>query len=402
MKKLILKKISIMLNIKNFIFLLFVVTYENIQSSQYGPTTFYNKPYSSEPYFFDSSITFTAGQTNKAFNQNHETVPFLSQYGYEDFLNKFIDQTLSNDNITSQGHGELSGKYEFEQLQLSLYKNIHNNLFIFITTSIDNLTVKSITAKFAPTEEPLTDNQIIYLEKLRKILPEEINQSGMLTTGFYTGYKKTLESFEHLDFLQITLRVGILTPQCMYENNDSILKYPFIANITFGYPIATIVSLGVLDHLNFGLYGLIIPYQPKTLFIPINNTPSHNQLLMTEKTMGTFSPKPFLTSTFYIEAHDPLNKFIGTIAYSYMYGLNWTITPLKKTLISTDLINDTSLLAPRSSGAITFQFDYNMKNEKAPNAPMFSFFYAMDLNGMLTPKINVAGGTSNFQMSYDF
>ena len=139
--------------------------FQTITASQYAPNIFFSKPSKDVANQSNFSIGFSAGFANKAFNANGETVPFLQQYGTEDFLNRFIEPSLGPDNLTSAGLGHISGKYHFKQFRFIYEQNIHHKLLFGAEISLQDLSITNITPEFISSEYPLSDNQITYLNK---------------------------------------------------------------------------------------------------------------------------------------------------------------------------------------------------------------------------------------------
>ena len=81
--------------------------------SQYAPDSYFQKPYYSEKEFQTVLANFTTGYAAHAYNQDSQRVPFLQQFGSEDFLQRFVDPSLNSTSTTSLGKGQLSGDFQF-------------------------------------------------------------------------------------------------------------------------------------------------------------------------------------------------------------------------------------------------------------------------------------------------
>jgi len=180
------------------------------------------------------------------------------------------------------------------------------------------------------------------------------------------------------------------------------LQYPIAGNITFSYPITAILSVGLLKHVNFGLYTLMIPLQPTQLLLPVNRTESNNQILLSEATRVQVNPKPLFSTVLYMELHDFVPKCQGTIGYGYAHGMQWSLTSLNEREFPSEKINQTKILGPWSISTMFFQLDYSFKSEKNPNAPNILLFYTVPIAGVLYPKMNTIGGAYYLNFTYDF
>ena len=135
--------------------------FQTMQASQYAPNIYYSNPFKDEPFLSNPAITFSAGFANKAFDENGKTVPFLQQYGTEDFLQRFVDPSLSHDDLTSAGQGLITGDFHFKQYLFLYEQNISHKLLFGTIISLQDYTVNNIRAEFIPDNQPLSQDQII-------------------------------------------------------------------------------------------------------------------------------------------------------------------------------------------------------------------------------------------------
>jgi hypothetical protein len=374
-----------------------------LQASTYGPGLLFHKPYSPAPYESCFYMAFTEGNTTQAYNENGVVVPYLQEYGPEDFLKRFIDTTLPKTNIETLGTIDFSGKFNFEQLNLFYNKNIHKNLFIGLATSIRNLSLTGISTNIhLDPGVVLNPEQLRGLDRFESKIPRSIDKSGIFATAIELGYNKIWNDFHDIDFIQFFMKGAISIPQWMTGHNVAALQYPIAGNITFSYPITAILSVGLLKHVNFGVYALMIPLQPTQLFLPVNRTDSNNQILLSEATRVQVNPKPLFSTVLYMELHDFLPKCQGTIGYGYAHGMQWSLTSLHEREFPSEKINQTKILAPWSISTMFFQVDYSFQSEKNPHAPSVSLFYTVPIAGILYPKMNTIGGAYHLSCSYDF
>ncbi len=370
--------------------------------SQYKPDSFFQKPYFSQNDFTNISAIFSGGFASQAYNKNGQKVPYLQQFGPENLLKKFTDPSLAKDNSDSFGQGQLTGEFHIRELILSCYKNMDHGFFIEGTAVIQDLLVDNISVQFIPTSITLTNEQEVYLQNLQQKLPTSINNSGMFTTAYYAGYSKTFLDFTDIDFVDVTIKIGFMSPQAMTDSNISILQLPFNQNFNFGYPLIAAASLGVLDWLTIGCNGSIIPWQSATKNIPMNNTLSGNNLLVTQSGIAKIERGPLLASSIYLEADHFHQRLSTTFGYAYTKNYAYTITPIDQSNFPKNLVNQSSLLNSWSFGSIYMQFDVDFACESNPSAPIVTALCNMPIAGELSSKTTIFGGSYSLQLSYTF
>lgn len=375
---------------------------QTISASHYAPHIYYAKPSKDEPYLTNASLNFTAGFANQAFNANGASVPFLQQYGPEDFLLRFVDPSLGPDNLETAGQGYISGKYQFKQMIFAIEKKIFHQLLFGMISSFQDLCVTNITPKFIDEEISLMPSQTIYLEKLERVIPTNITASGMSSTVIYLGYNESITTFNRIDSVDILLLAGIITPQSMKNDNRSILQYSPADNYYFGYPIIGAVTIGVRDWFGLGATGQIIPYQPTQMMIPINRTSENNFLLFSQETQATVQQSPFISGTLYVDIQSPSSGIKGAIAYTYSKYLQSVITPIDRFQFPFAHANRSILLDGYTFGSLLFELEIDCSAPTKKLAPIISFFYSMPILGNYYQKVYFFGGECNLQINLDF
>ena len=376
--------------------------FQTMNASQYNPNGFFLKPFKDLPYHTNASISFSAGSANTAFDRNGKTVPFLQQYGPEDFLERFVNPSLGPDNLESAGQGHISGIYQFKQYRFAYEHNIFHQLIFGTVFEIQDISITNINASFLQDEYPLSLDQINYVEKLNQNIPNTINQSGLFTANFYFGYNEKLINFNHIESLKVMLLAGISTPQSMKNKNFSVLQHPCSANIHFGYPVTSTIAVDVRDWFSCGFSGLVVPFQPCTLTIPINRTSENNHLLFSQATRAKIDQAPFFSATLYTELKNPTRGLVGTIAYNYSSYLRSKVTPIDLIQFPVTHANKSLLLDGYNLGAILLQLDIDSSKNNKKLAPAVSFFVSIPIVGKLYQKTYLFGGSSTLQLSYTF
>ena len=383
-------------------FMIVIGLLQTLPASQYAPNVYYTKPFNDDLFATNASVTFSAGYANEAYDANGNTVPFLEQYGPEDFLERFIHPELGQDNTDSAGQGAISGKYHFKQFRFACSQNIFHKLFIGAIIVMQDITISNITPQFLPSQMPLSPDQISYLEKLNAILPDSINQAGMYNTIIHVGYSEKLTDFNHINSFHGMLLIDLSTPQSMSNNNESIFQFPCAANYFFGYPVVGTVDVEINDAFTFGFCGLVIPFQPITKIIPVNDPTTNNHLLFSDSTQADIHQQPFFAGTMYTAVKTVDSKYTGTIAYCYSQYLHTIITPIGTSEFASMYAHRSIFQSGYSLGAFLIQFDIDCTNQETKLAPIISVYFSIPVAGQFYQKTYLFGGACNFKISYDF
>lgn len=378
-------------------------SFHMVHASQYDPNIYYfTIPSKDIPNLATPLLSLSAGFANEAYNKDGKLVPYLQQYGPEDFLQRFVNPLLGPDSLESAGQGLISGQYHFKQYLFSFEQNINHKLLFGAIAALQDLAITNITPEFIPEEYPLSAEQNIYLEKLKSVLPQTINQYGMNSAFFYLGYNEELTHFNHINSLGIILLLSITTPQWMKNHNNTIMQYPCAANIHFGYPVAGSIKASINDNFSFGFSGLATPFQPCYTTIPINKTSENNHLLFSQSTQAKIKQSPFISGILYIELEHCSSKTSGMIAYSYSQYLKSKIIPNNPILFPESHANKSILLDGYTLGAFLFQINFNPITDKKNVSPLYSLYFSIPVVGKLYPKTYLFGGQCAFEINYNF
>lgn len=369
--------------------------------SQYKPDSFFQTPYFAQDDFTNIAVNISGGFASQAYNQKGHKVPYLQQFGTETFLKQFTDQSLSHDNTENFGQGFLDGQFHVREIIVSCYKNMNKGYFLESAIVIQDLSINHIDIAYTPNII-LTENHLQYLEQLQQKLPESLNQSGMFTTAVYGGYTKSFVHFTHLDFIDLTIKTGFMSPQAMTKNYDSFLQMPYYGNLNFGYPIIATGSMGLLDWITLGMNGSIVPWQTTTKTIPLKNTISENTLLGMQPGLATIARGPLCVASLYFQADHFHQGTSAMIGYSYTKSYPYTITPFDIMNFSDQTSNSSQLTDDWSFGSLYMQFDVDFATHCKPNSPLLTFYCNIPIAGHFCPKTTIFGSAYNLQISYKF
>lgn len=386
-------------------FFVFIIGFLRLQASQYGPNMLFQKPYDATDYIGNFTGTFCVGKTSSSYNQAGQVVPFLKNYGKQDILVSFIDHSYNHDIIDKIGTVDFTGQLQFACANLSYYKNIMHHIFLGLGTIIQNLdvTINDFTIELTKN---LTEKEEQLLQVFESKIPKILNTSGILSAYLETGYNRKFTELKSLEFLQLYLKGAIITPQWAQGGDLNLLQYPFTGNISFGYQIMAILTMGISKHMNFGLFGTINSFQSKVTEAVDNSQIVQNQLLSHKKIVARYTPGTVYNGAVYWEIDNFSHPFTLTTGLSFMHGTGRKIKPLH---------GQTSFYADGSSGvnfnvnttleswnitALFFELDYNFLTKENTQAPCLTLFFNTPLSGYHYPKINAIGGEFGLTFNY--
>ena len=386
------------------IFLLSFFSY--LDASQYGPNMLFQKPYDTQDYMGNFTGTFCVGKTDQSYNESGQIVPFLKNYGKQDFFLDFIDPTAGRDLINKIGTIDFSGEIAFQSMNLSYYKNIMHHMFLGLGTIVQNLNVH-ISKSNIELMTTLTPDQLQRLEVFEAKIPENLNTSGILSTYLESGYNRKFTNLQSMDSLQLYLKGAIITPQWAQGGQLNLLQYPFTGNTTFGYQVMTIISMHLTHHMTFGIFSTINSFQSKMVEVPHDENIVNNHLIINKKTLARYTPGTVYNGAVYLEFDEFSHPISVTAGLSFMYGTGRKLkemNPATYNVISSSEVNiyTNATLQAWNVTALFLELDYNFLTQENPEGPCLTVFFNTPLAGYHYPKIHAIGGEFGLNFNYRF
>lgn len=359
------------------------------------------KPEQSQPKLtvFTNKVTF--GKASHAFDKQGNKVTYLQQYGSEDMLKQFTDESLSLENTDSFGKGLLEGSYSFKQVETSWSYNFSRHWRFEAHTTIQDASIEDIRITLQQ-KDPLTADQTAYLKKLKNKLPNSWNKFGFSELQLLGVFNHTFENFKHLDFIDLTIKTGFTTPEWTESSSTTLFASPAKKNTHFGYPVSIQSSLGVLDWLTLGCHASAVIYQESQAQVHLQSHATENNLLISQIGTARIHQGPLISTGLFLEADHIAELVSLSLGYTYLYHGENSISPLALEKFPTAYANKPTTLKAWSMSVITLQFEIDFATQDNPNAPIFTLSYSLPIQGKYSAKTSLWTGSCGLQFCYNF
>ncbi len=188
--------------------------------------------------------------------------------------NKLVNQTLDNlANIENQstdslfGYLSFKGKFHLFEAILNLYQNLTRGFFYQVTIPIKSINTDEICScdlsqsPSAGTPNSDTPAWTTFLDQFDSILTaynlnfdSQVESSGPGDIGVYFGWTRNYQETKYLDFVDFTIKAGILAPSAKVRNEDLLFDIPLGNNGHIGFPVYGAVSIGLYEWITTGFY----------------------------------------------------------------------------------------------------------------------------------------------------
>lgn len=367
------------MKIKNIIKLFIVVcTTNNLLCSYFQPSTRISEPVLARAHnaLFDTTVSYSFA--DQAYNQQHQKVPLLQQYGAENFLQRFINKDLASTDTSSWGDILFTGKSKNLQLDLCTVYTIKNNFFVALSLTAIDFKLSNINASY--THENPTNDQQIALQTLLRTNIDPATNYGLFAPSFHAGYTACFQNFTNLNFVDISVYSTCTTPQALHEPTHGILHVPHLHNSHPSIRLTATTACGMLDWLVCGAYVSPTFCFNQDHHASYNPVVSNNRLLHDDKLPVTVHPKPTLTCGLYAKAEHIFPGFTCLLGYIYThnYGIQLSNIPAYANQDAAQAITKST---DYTVGTLYTAIEFDFAQEKDPHIPKFSLRCNIPIHG---------------------
>jgi len=385
-------------------------------------------------YLSSFDITFAGGKTNKGYACGScEEVCLLNICGYHNmqFLGKNVpDKDLSKETdallnmleqIPAQGNfGKLrfSGEFKILELVLSYYQNLTRGFFIHFHLPIRKLDIDSTCYKdMCPTDEtcPNTCCPIdgmantywkAFLNMFGQILQEHnLNigntcQKGVGDLSLVLGYTVNYEDTEVLDFIDATIRGGIMFPTSKLRNIDCAFSIPLGYDGHTGLFGMFDLDLGIYDWATIGANVSATWFNSRRRKMRLKTAWEQSGFIKLYKDFVRRKKGNIYNATGYFK----FDHFIG--GASFLLGYSYS-TKHKDELdcipacVDCEIANSDCMLRQWKMHTLHLFFEYDFTKDNMKYGPRLNIFYNHVLSGERIFKTGMAGFGVGLDITWD-
>lgn len=389
----------------------------SMQNTFWGPSIRIDKP----RFIRDDLTTFELSgyyhKTDTSYNCNGRKVPLLDFAGPEPLLERFVDSSLPNTDSTLAGYGVIGGNYHGKGAMFTWQQNIHENLYLEMTSAITNDTISNVsiipTTKDGRclTAQEISDSQALinYLEQLDSILftsasnPSQ-NRTYIGRSCFLMGYTTSINDFQHLDFVDIAVQTGFMVPIIPIAHSWKTLSiFPHQDEVSLGIPLQLNIAVGLYDWLNIGASGMIMGYVKNDQIVAMNSTKTPNKILIPTQGLCSVATEPMIAMSAYVEGEYFLPRLNWFVGLSYTKQYKTTYQAYDQQTFPTKTINK----FPRNNGweyaylTVTSELDLT-KTQESQLMPRCKFIYVVPVYGVSSFATQTFAGQLGMEIVYDF
>jgi hypothetical protein len=230
-------------------------------------------------------------------------------------------------------------------------------------------------------------------------------QTGLGDLIMLWGWTRNFQQTEVLDFVDTTIKAGVLLPTAPCKNEDYIFAIPLGYNGHFGFPFSFDMSLGLYGWFSAGFHAGALAFLDRNACKRIKTDINQSGILKLAKANVTVESGAIWDLGGYIKA-DHLGKGLSiTLGYTFVskqadHICSNTDCPPPNILIDANIANHDETLQGWNMNTFHLFIEYDFNRENYMFGPRVGFIYNVVLRGSNIFNNNIVGGTFGLDIAW--
>lgn len=390
----------------------------------YRATRFFAEPRFEKPGLISCDIEAGGGRTSTGLNTYGHKVNILNIYGpynmhqlganvpLKDPSNALdqIIQQLTNLRASAQG-GKLSfdGTFSTIEMNATYTHNLSHGLFIQAHMPIRQLKLEPLLITDLTPEEGFfnknTPEWLTFLNSFDQILSrynlsqKPLNGTHVGDLSILFGWTLNYQDTTVLDFVDVTLKGGVLTPTGKAKNQHEIFSLPYGYNKHWGVPLSADVAIGCYEWLSLGAHLDVLPFFKRSYDIRMKTATEQNGLIKLAHGCASVDAGTLWIGGTYIKADHLARRLSMLAGYSYTHKNADTIKPTNTTTFNSCIVNSDQMLHSWCMHTLHLFIEYDFTKEHHICGPRLGFFANIPLSGKHVFKTSLEGALFGLEIA---
>jgi hypothetical protein len=372
-------------------------------------------------FSFDCFISH--GTSHKAFGSSCENrvhpcgTPLLNVYGLHNMHmlgagvpNKDPQNPLDLALINLEGiparenFGKLlfSGKFSVTEAQMIITQNFIYGVYAQVHIPVRKVSINNISfCDASPTDTNFPNINTPEWQTFLSLFPEilarydlsvgSISQSGIGDVSFMLGWSYHYEKTHIIDFLDLSIAVGLLVPSGKKKNEDKAFSLALGYNDHLGVPVHANLAFGSYGWLDVGMHVYAMPFDSKIRTIRLKTDPAQNGFITLAKGDARITPGTLYGISAYVKADHVLGGLSLTLAYMYDKQNKDNIIPCNTNVFNTQTLCTDRLYKGWRMHTISVLAEYDCTTQEQPYMPRITGFVNIPIDGRRIFKTTTGG-----------
>jgi hypothetical protein len=394
----------------------------------YRATYFGPEPRLTYPWLTSLEGSIARGYTSHSLNGCGTTVPLFDLYGVQnmqvlgkevpnkdminmqDLIITLLEELPSNGNF---GHVSIPGTFEIVEGILLATQNLTCGFFLQVHAPIRNVHLQPSGFNDLSPDTPLIPNKNTpvwqsFLLQFDQILqrynlsPQPIHKTGFGDTTALVGWSVNYEDTRWCDYIDATIKTGILFPTGAKRNENKIFDIALGYNGHLGLPVSLAGSIGIYEWLTLGGYAEAIFFGARTAQVRMKTAFEQSGLIKLAQGVATSHAGTVWLTGGYVKADHFCRGLSIIIGYSYAQKSNDILTPTNQVLFNATIVNSDQQLASWNRHTLHALAEFDLTQEDNWWGVRLGIFYNRSLGGRHIFKTSMLGAYTGLEVACSF
>ncbi len=219
----------------------------------------------------------------------------------------------------------------------------------------------------------------------------------------FLGWSYTYEDTCYIDFIDTTIKTGVLFPTGRKADVNDIFSIPYGYNGHWGFPLSWDISLGMYDWLTFGYHADAVFFLRRKQCIRMR-TPEEAStgLIVLGKGQATVKHGIVWRMGTYIKADHFYNGASILLAFAYEQRNRNVVEPCNTNEFNRAQVNRDNRFQKWARSLVIFQGEYDFAKDDSTVGTRIGFFYNLEMTGLRVFNINTGGGYLGIDVNWSY
>lgn len=393
----------------------------------YRASSFFGEPRFEKPWLGSFDVTVAGGSSCTGINNSGCKTCLLDSWGLHnmqalgahvpglDPTNPADAAVIALGNLPKRdcfGLLSFAGKFSIVEANCSYIQNFTHGLFGQLHIPIR--TIKLATTQFRDyspqnSREPNAHSPewLAFLQQLDAIMSRhnlcacDYRHTGIGDMSVLAGWTKNYEETEVLDYVDFTIKTGLLLPTARAKNENNPFDIPFGYNKHLGFPLMVDCSFGVFEWLTAGAHFGTLFFLDKTKDIRMKTDCAQSGLIKLAQGCAKIAKGPLWDIGSYIKIDHARQALSFILGYTYANKTSDTLHPYDTTVFKSSIVNSDELYKGWAMHTLHILLEYDLNQEEKKVGPRIGITYNQALDGKRIFKTSLWGGSLGLDIQWD-
>ncbi|MCX5924681.1 MAG: hypothetical protein NT124_00075 [Candidatus Dependentiae bacterium] len=372
----------------------------------YRATRFFAEPRFEKPGLISFDIEAGGGRTSTGFNKYGQKVNVLNIYGPYNMhqlgvhvplkdaahpLDQIIQDLTQLPATGNEGTLSFDGTFSTIELNATYTHNLNHGLFIQAHVPIRKLQLEPLCmTDLTPQEGSFNKNTpewVAFLNSFEQILSrytlsqKPLNGTHAGDVSIMLGWALNYQDTRVLDFVDVTLKGGVLVPTGKAKNQHELFSLPYGYNKHWGIPLSADAAIGCYEWLSIGAHLEVLPFFKRSYDLRMKTAMRQSGLIKLAHGCATVDAGTLWISGTYIKADHLCRRLSLLTGYSYAHKNADHIVPADPSIFDSFVVNSDPELQSWRMHTIHIFIEYDFTKENHVCGPRLGFFANIPVSG---------------------